>query len=222
MQVNPLNDSHDYFKPDTSDGIYERCPCPAINTLANHGYINRDGKDIEDSKLVDAIHVVFGLHPYYSKKLISKTKKNCSVDEKSNFSLNQISKHNLVEHDVSLFHHDFNINPNHSLVSNESVEELIILSSDGVHITWNDLVQHKKNRLEKCKTENKDLVYDFKQKVISFFELYALMNLFSSHNKITIEHLKSFIVDEKIPENFRKNENAISICNIISSLNGFV
>lgn len=36
-----------------------RSPCPALNTLANHGFINRDGKNVDIEDLANALELVF-------------------------------------------------------------------------------------------------------------------------------------------------------------------
>jgi len=38
-----------------------RSPCPAINTLANHGFINRDGKNINVLDLAAALEEVYNV-----------------------------------------------------------------------------------------------------------------------------------------------------------------
>ncbi|KAF5353425.1 hypothetical protein D9756_007906 [Leucocoprinus leucothites] len=51
-------ESHPYIQPESSDS---RSPCPALNTLANHGYIQRTGKDISFLELIDALQHVYNL-----------------------------------------------------------------------------------------------------------------------------------------------------------------
>ena len=45
---------HEYVRPNRNDA---RSPCPALNTLANHGYLPRDGKNINPQMLSIAIQV---------------------------------------------------------------------------------------------------------------------------------------------------------------------
>jgi hypothetical protein len=45
-----------YQKPGPGDS---RGPCPALNTLANHGYINRNGRDVSTPALAKALKQVF-------------------------------------------------------------------------------------------------------------------------------------------------------------------
>ncbi|KAJ3569128.1 heme-thiolate peroxidase [Leucocoprinus birnbaumii] len=51
-------DNHPYVQRGPSDS---RSPCPALNTLANHGYIKHSGQDIGFIELVKALHHVYNL-----------------------------------------------------------------------------------------------------------------------------------------------------------------
>ncbi|KAL9710723.1 hypothetical protein Ac2012v2_006259 [Leucoagaricus gongylophorus] len=51
-------ENHPYIQPGSSDS---RSPCPALNTLANHGYIQRTGKDISFFELVNALRYVYNI-----------------------------------------------------------------------------------------------------------------------------------------------------------------
>ena len=62
--ISPKNkDDHHYEKPidDIIKGTYERLTCTALNILANHGYTNRNGKNIDRSSVVDGLYKVFGV-----------------------------------------------------------------------------------------------------------------------------------------------------------------
>ena len=47
-------DDHQFKKPNPRDS---RSPCPALNVLANHGYLPRDGKNITAVMLTSATQV---------------------------------------------------------------------------------------------------------------------------------------------------------------------
>ncbi|CAF3956294.1 unnamed protein product [Adineta steineri] len=46
---------HKYEAPKPTDS---RAPCPGLNTLANHGYISRDGKNIRPEDLQRALQTL--------------------------------------------------------------------------------------------------------------------------------------------------------------------
>ncbi|KXN90394.1 Aromatic peroxygenase [Leucoagaricus sp. SymC.cos] len=51
-------DGHSYLQARQHDS---RSPCPALNTLANHGYIRRSGEDIGFFELIHALQLVYNL-----------------------------------------------------------------------------------------------------------------------------------------------------------------
>ncbi|KAJ3859821.1 hypothetical protein EV359DRAFT_67841 [Lentinula novae-zelandiae] len=54
-----VNDDHEYIAPTLPRD--SRAPCPGLNTLANHGYIPRSGRQIEFIPLVCAIMQVYNI-----------------------------------------------------------------------------------------------------------------------------------------------------------------
>lgn len=58
----------DYAPP--KDEVTERGACPALNVLANHGFLNRDGKNITVADLETAVEVYFGLNKEFARVLL--------------------------------------------------------------------------------------------------------------------------------------------------------
>lgn len=82
-----------------------RSPCPLLNSLANHGYLPRNGKDISVDALIDGMHA--GLNLRDDAKLFFRLQGNkavtaSSTGSKDTFHLNDLNKHDLIEHDASL------------------------------------------------------------------------------------------------------------------------
>jgi hypothetical protein len=84
-----------------------RSPCPAINTLANHGYISRDGRAISTRELLCAVQQVYGLSWPLALFLVIV---GLFVLHHWNLfrpiDLNELRVHNRVEHNASLVHDD--------------------------------------------------------------------------------------------------------------------
>ena len=185
----------------------KRSACPALNLLAENSKINYSGENISDEELVNAINEVFGLEPYISNILIKNTKNACGIDLNSKIDLQQISKHSGPEHDASLFHDDYYINNDQSEVNQKYVEDLISLSTDGINITWKELIQHKKNRILDSKRDNIEFSYSITDKIVSYGEMFLLMNIIGRNGQISIEYLREMIINKKIPVGFQKSSN---------------
>ncbi|KAI5985543.1 Chloroperoxidase [Pisolithus albus] len=81
-----------------------RSPCPALNALANHGYLPRDGKNISILGLIRALMEGYGLSTTLS--LLLSFGAMFLLGQFRKISLADLARHNLIEHDASLFHRD--------------------------------------------------------------------------------------------------------------------
>ncbi|KAK7053593.1 Chloroperoxidase [Favolaschia claudopus] len=95
--------SHEYQAPTLGD---IRSVCPAINTMANHGYIRRDGKNITPMAICRGLKACYGLSSFLAFFLtiggwiLIKKFSLTSID------LFELGLHNGVEHDASVVHKD--------------------------------------------------------------------------------------------------------------------
>ncbi|KAK4164605.1 Chloroperoxidase [Cladorrhinum sp. PSN259] len=84
-------------------GPYDaRGPCPMLNTLANHGMLPHDGKDltrnITETALFEALNFNKTIGSFlFDFALTTNPKPNATT-----FSLNDLANHNVLEHDASL------------------------------------------------------------------------------------------------------------------------
>ncbi|KAJ8502410.1 heme-thiolate peroxidase [Pleurotus djamor] len=100
----PFSAKYEYCPPQEGD---IRSPCPALNTMANHGYINRDGKNLTANGLVRGLMACYNLTlplaivlSYGGFVLIHKYNLFQTI------TLHDVAKHGYVEHDASLVHRD--------------------------------------------------------------------------------------------------------------------
>ncbi|KAI9343546.1 Chloroperoxidase [Obelidium mucronatum] len=177
----------EYKKPGADD---VRGPCPAVNSLANHGYLPRDGKYITKELLMDALQnqyhlsqrIAFvlattvldpenplGVRPSGQEKEDVATGKSVPY-----IHLNQLNTHNRMEHDVSMFHLDA-YQGDHTVPQKQMVENFIAESQDGVWLTWKDIARYKAKRYHETKKKNPDMVYTVRQMFTSWAEAAVIM-----------------------------------------------
>ncbi|KAJ7893575.1 Cloroperoxidase [Mycena leptocephala] len=101
-----IND-HKWIAPKATD---LRSPCPGLNTLANHGYLPRDGRNISIPMMLTAAKDAFNIGP--SAILHSAKFGLLSGDDPITLNLDALKLHNLIEHDASLSRGDFNLGDN--------------------------------------------------------------------------------------------------------------
>ncbi|THU90500.1 Cloroperoxidase [Dendrothele bispora CBS 962.96] len=95
ININP--DAHPWIAPGPND---LRGPCPGLNTLANHGFIPRDGRGLNVSVILDG-----------GFTLAAKVSLLATNDPLS-FTLDDIKLHGNIEHDASLSRVDFALGDN--------------------------------------------------------------------------------------------------------------
>lgn len=73
-----------------------------LNSLANHGFLPHDGKDISRDVTIAALSDALNVDPSLGKFLHDKAVTTNPVLNATTFSLNDLSNHNILEHDASL------------------------------------------------------------------------------------------------------------------------
>ncbi|KAJ6450979.1 Cloroperoxidase [Mycena vitilis] len=98
-----------------------RSPCPGLNTLANHGYLPRDGRNFTIPQLMDAALVAFNVN--WDPILVAAKFGLLTRDDGGSFdkmSLDALAVHNMVEHDASISRNDFGDGTGDNLHFNET------------------------------------------------------------------------------------------------------
>ncbi|EKJ76010.1 hypothetical protein FPSE_03782 [Fusarium pseudograminearum CS3096] len=91
-----------------------RGPCPGLNTLANHGYLPHDGKNIDLKKLADGMLAGFNIEKGDALLLFTQAiRTSPDYPATRTFDLADLGRHNILEHDISISRSDaFFADPN--------------------------------------------------------------------------------------------------------------
>ncbi|KAJ7629329.1 Cloroperoxidase [Mycena rosella] len=118
-------DDHEWIAPTATD---LRSPCPGLNTLANHGFLPRNGMNLSIPMMLQAAIDGFNVN---SDAIIQAAKFGLlSGDAPDNLNLDALQLHNLIEHDASISRNDFAIGDN--LHFNETVFATLANANPGV------------------------------------------------------------------------------------------
>ncbi|KAG7088824.1 hypothetical protein E1B28_012780 [Marasmius oreades] len=132
------DDQHSWQAPGPNDS---RGPCPGLNTLANHGFLPRDGRNISISTILKA-----GYEGYHIEAEILTLAAKVGLltsDQPTTFALNDLKAHGVIEHDASLSRQDVALGDN--VRFNETIFSTLANSnpgSDVYNITSAGQVQH--------------------------------------------------------------------------------
>ncbi|KAI0397641.1 Cloroperoxidase [Xylariaceae sp. FL0594] len=88
-------------KPTDTRGV-----CPMLNTLANHGYLPRTGRDINENTTVSALYEALNLAPDFGRFLFRAGRLANPLPNATTFNLDHLNRHDFFEHDGSLSRQD--------------------------------------------------------------------------------------------------------------------
>ncbi|TDL27806.1 chloroperoxidase-like protein [Rickenella mellea] len=175
-----------------------RSCCPALNAMANHGILPRDGKNIKYTDINAAIRATFNFAPsfcffvphFYASKL-SRSYAHDTIN------LSDFNVHNIIEHDASLTRHDAVIQPDQGVPAQDLIDDLLASGTgpNGI-ITAADLAAVCTRR--RCESKAKN----------SQFSLSLGQKMFGSSNSATLlahfggipSDLRVFLKEERLPD----------------------
>jgi len=194
-----------------------RSPCPMINALANHHILPHSGKGITKSIAVNALTTSINLSPAVAS-LFASVAVTANPDHNAHFfNLDQLDKHGLIEHDVSLSRNDVAFGDNHSFDASiwKSVMETY---GEETETNFETVSKARYERLQKCKKAHeeagKEFTYGIKEFVLSYGESALFLGLLGDpkEGKIPLEYLRVLFQDERVPykEGWRPSSKPIT------------
>lgn len=218
--------THEYFRPaddqvwglpGNSSFSYFRSPCPALNALANHGHIPRDGKKLTPAILGEGIMKVYNL----DKRLLDLI----FLALPPNFTLADLGNPNFIDHDASLVHDDsfFKVEP--FKVNTTLVDELLSSATvSGDHgsrmLTKHSVARFRRRRELESSRDNPEFSMSALASFVANGEASFVLQGLGDFNSATIsvEHARSFLVDERIPTDFRPSKMPITITSVLLAI----
>lgn len=196
-----------------------RSPCPVLNTLANHGFLPRDGYNITRTKMASALQNVYNLSSFFANFLTIAAILQDGHD--SMVSLAELSTHNTIEHDASMTRLDFYFGDNHDL-NQDLYSGLLSASTDGVVLTKEDFAAYQLRRLDDSVHNNPTFKHGVSQKLILAGEPQLFLAIFgqpdgSSYN-VSLDAVKSVFGKEKLPSDWNGVPGEITIFQLLGMM----
>ncbi|KAF4320351.1 hypothetical protein BBO99_00001261 [Phytophthora kernoviae] len=201
----PSSDEVTAYADSTSPVPFRRSPCPGLNALANHGHIPRSGKNVTHEVLGAALMSVFNFDSNLTQTLLNQVP--------STFSLDIISRHNVLEHDASLVHNDEYFGGDPININETMVSDLLGRSLDGKTLGVTEVGQVRHDRLAECRANNPECVFGANQTTFSYLEaaIFIVGCGGNVNETVTVEAAHSFVWDERIPGDYVKSAVPITL-----------
>jgi hypothetical protein len=189
---------------------FVRSPCPALNTLANHGYLPRDGRNITRDMLKTAIKSVYNIGEEVATTLANGAP--------ALLSLSDLSLHDLIEHDASLAHADSYYKNDPAALDATLWADLLSRAKDGKFGVV-ELAGARKNRMELCKAKPVGCDFGAKQRFIALGESTLVLRAMGGNNdeSCSVEFATSFFVDERLPTGYTKPPTPITLPQVLAT-----
>ena len=113
-------------------------------------------------------------------------------------NLDQLAKHNAVEHDISFSRFDYDQGDNHS-PQPELIKGILAASSNGTTITMADFAKLRKERIETQRRDNPKVEYEAFQNQLACGEIALILKVFGNGSEVPVSYVKAFFEEERLP-----------------------
>jgi len=199
-----------YRAPTAGDA---RSPCPGWNTLANHGFINRNGRGITYDSFIQACSDAFGLSKVVSN--IGAINAQIAAEIFPNGVMPSLEvlnpTHNKIEHDASLTRLDLylgdNIHLNQGLLNQMVPNRTSFLRKE-------DIAAARTKRIQDSTAKNPTFTWKVtQQQPVSAAESAFLHTIFGNGTGtgafIPARFLYDFLLNERLPSGWTKRSSTI-------------
>jgi Peroxidase, family 2 len=190
-----------------------RAPCPALNAMANHGLLPRDGKDITLPSLICAVRDVY--HLSWPLAIVLAVGGYILIKAWWRINLEDLALHNGVEHNASLAHDDApsGLKPSFApTVADPSLlNQLLNDSSDGKVMTAADIARARVRREATYEPGAIDPVH----MEIARGEFALVLAIFGGNGAIPLDYLRTWMLEEKFPVGWVKPKQRVTLLRII-------
>lgn len=176
-----------------------RGPCPMMNTLANHGFLPHDGRNITKDNAIHALNTAINFNVslaaiMWEQAIIANPEPNATF-----FTLDHLNRHNVLEHDASLSRTDAYFGNNH--VFNQSVFDTSRAYWTEPVLTAEMLANSKLFRQIESRAANPNYTFTQNTEAFSLGEVAAPIIVFGDHASATVNRtlVEYFFENERLP-----------------------
>lgn len=199
------------FEPPAANA--SRSPCPVLNSLANHGFLPRDGRNISQDQLNFAFTMALNIDEGVTINLAKPTFNISTTGISGTVNLEDMKKHNVIEHDGSLSRADSITGDANSF--NATIWDTVKAHFTGPTIDIKTMATARENRIAAAEAANPEFSLSPDQVKTSFAEsafiLGVLGNDFINPQTSTI-FMNTIFQQERFPfgEGFQTSPTKIT------------
>ncbi|KAF2760167.1 Cloroperoxidase [Pseudovirgaria hyperparasitica] len=183
-----------------------RGPCPALNSLANHGFINHTGRNLTVADVAAANEAVFNLSPELASTVARIGFEVKPEPRNGFFDLPDLNRHNAFEHDASLSRDDYDDEgvgaANVARFSQRQFDEWFA-HFDGLDYIENKVAAKARyHMVQRSRARNPAFTYEVLHQTISYSETVKFMRaMVDGTGKTKTEFVRILFEQERLPYN---------------------
>ncbi|KAK8055191.1 Cloroperoxidase [Apiospora rasikravindrae] len=188
-----------------------RGPCPGLNTLANHGFLPRDGRDIDADTLSNALKTGLNADSRLAGAFFASAIPTNPAPNATTFSLSDLTRHNILEHDGSLSRQDAHF-ARADLLDPTIWAETQSHFPDPV-VSLAQAARARQARIDASNRTNPDFALSDVLRTNSLLETAIYLIAFGDREAATIpkETLVYFFENERFPPGWERADKAITL-----------
>ena len=202
----PPTSNHPYIH-NGPDGNGKRAPCPALNALANHGFISRDGQGITRQQLISSLKEVYHISNSFAKTLSDKAFSICGENRNETYDgtltlscLGKSSKidSKFIEHDVSLSRLDC---PNHDCTkpNAERVADFMSFVNEKGQLGISEISNYRKHLECDISSKDPDFSFPFSSRIVAAGEAALVTSVLGQGSPVPVIYIRPFFLEERLP-----------------------
>jgi hypothetical protein len=208
-------------KSESTDHSYEyirgpissRGPCPGLNALANQGYLPRDGKNITLAQVQDALKTALHMSTPLATSLTNSLKPLLAKD--GTFSLVDMRRHNVLEHDVSFTRLDFHQSSDgDNYTFQPAMFDALLADAGGGDVTVKSLAKTYARRKKESRAAGSPRL-PLKLWFVNVLQTVSLLNTAQTGGKLSRELMTTFYTEERFPDIILENEKTRTLLGLV-------
>lgn len=187
---------HPYVAPTHSD---RRSPCPGLNILANHGYINRNGSFITGESATAAQMQVYNFSREVAAGPVPAALRYATTGVDGTFHLDDLARKPL-DHDGSLSRGDLALGDN--LRFDRAIWDSVLARFPDEYVTWRQAAEAGAARLEDARSANPQFALDSTGVQATFVQMSGVLGAFGGSFEdggARRDWINASFVEEKLP-----------------------
>ncbi|KAK4448771.1 Chloroperoxidase [Podospora aff. communis PSN243] len=211
-------DGHEFRRPGPRD---VRGPCPMLNSLANHGWIPRSGKNVSIDQIVNGIDGALNLDPASSRPVAEFAATTSTTGNPNTLNLNDLSTHGVIEHDGSLSRGDIALGDNQNFKPKIYNTVAKFFTKD--HISIETAAKARRARLTAAAQENPVFNFTAREDQFSQFETALYLAVWGKRPEwnAKTKWVDIMFREERIPykEGFKRRTDVITNDDVVDIAN---